>query len=516
MLISEALLVIVFSTNYKIGRLTMKIRCLALITGMLLVGCSAPAAGTELAAPTETPTLVSPPVDSTHLDLETETVPTPSQLAETGRYVVIDSDMGVDSVMGILYLLQAEGVDVKAITLAGDGLAHCQPGMRTALGLLALTGNEHTPVACGRDNPLKGDHAFPLEWREYSDGLAERLELPAGGEPSKINAVALLTSVIETAPHKATILAEGPLTNLAEALRARPDLVDKIEMVYIMGGALEVPGNVEEQPSAEWNTYVDPYATNLVFGSGAPVTLIPLDATNQVPATERSFQAFELNHSTPAAEVIYNLMLNYPSFYQSGENYFWDPLAAAFLTDPGLGTFEALRVQVDESGDEIGRTWVSEQGSVIQAATSAESERFLERFLSVLNGGTAVELPPIEEVVKIGSFYISGKTCEYNGLSEIPAGRVSLDIIAKPQGSINVLVVGTVDEGKGLGDLLAIDNCPGPPPWGQVVSVYESSDTIEEQTELVFSVQEKPIYLICFITPEPCDDFKIMGPIEVK
>jgi hypothetical protein len=139
--------------------------------------------------------------------------------------------------------------------------------------------------------------------------------------------------------------------------------------------------------------------------------------------------------------------------------------------------------------------------------------------LSVLNEGAAVELLPIEEdteAFKIGSFYISGKTCEYNGLSEIPAGRVSLDIIAKPQGSINVLVVGTVDEGKGLEDLLAIDNCPGPPPWGQVVSVYESSDTIEEQTELVFSVQEKPIYLICFITPEPCDDFKIMGPIEVK
>jgi pyrimidine-specific ribonucleoside hydrolase len=227
---------------------------------MLLVGCSAPAAGTELAAPTEMPTLVSPTATTIHLDLETETVPTPTRLAETGRYVVIDSDMGGDSIMAVLYLLQAEGVDVKAITVEGDGLAHCQPGMRTALGLLALTGNEHIPVACGRDNPLKGDHAFPQDWREYSDGLAEMLELPAGGEPSKMTAVELLTSVIEATPHKATILAEGPLTNLAEVLQAKPELVDEIEMVYIMGGALEVPGNVEEQPSAEWNIYVDPYA----------------------------------------------------------------------------------------------------------------------------------------------------------------------------------------------------------------------------------------------------------------
>jgi pyrimidine-specific ribonucleoside hydrolase len=497
----------------------MKIKYLLLIMGILLVGCSAPAAGTELAAPTEIATWVPATAAPAHLDLAKETVPTPTQLAETGRYVVIDSDMGVDSVMAILYLLQAEGVEVKAITVAGDGLAHCQPGMRTALGLLALTGNEQIPVACGRDKPLKGDLVFPQDWREYSDGLAEMLELPTGGGPSKMDAVALLTSVIEAAPQKATILAEGPLTNLAEALQARPDLVDKIEMVYIMGGALEVPGNVEEQPSAEWNIYVDPYAANLVFASGAPVTIIPLDATNHVPATERSFRAFEQNHSTPAAEVIYNLMRNDPSLYQSGENYFWDPLAAVFLTDPSLGIIKALKVEVDEGGADIGRTRVSEQGSVIQAATSADSERFLELFLSVLNEGAAVELLPIEEdteAFKIGSFYISGKTCEYNGLSEIPAGRVSLDIIAKPQGSINVLVVGTVDEGKGLEDLLAIDNCPGPPPWGQVVSVYESSDTIEEQTELVFSVQEKPIYLICFITPEPCDDFKIMGPIEVK
>ena len=97
-----------------------KSKYLALIMGILLVGCSAPAATATLLA------------------VETEAVPTPTQSAETGRYVVIDSDMGEDSVMEILYLLQAEGVDVKAITVAGDGEAHCQPGMRTALGLLAL------------------------------------------------------------------------------------------------------------------------------------------------------------------------------------------------------------------------------------------------------------------------------------------------------------------------------------------------------------------------------------------
>lgn len=498
----------------------MKNRYLALIIGILLVGCSAPAAATELAEPTETPTLVPPPAPSTQLDLATDTVPTPTQPEKSGEYVVIDSDMGGDSVMAILFLLQAEGVDVKAITIAGDGLAHCQAGMRTALGLLVLTGNEHIPVACGREKPLKGENAFPQILRAGADNLAEILELPDGGEPANMDAAELLTSVIEAAPNKATILAEGPLTNLAEALQARPDLVDKIEMIYIMGGALDVPGNVEEQPSAEGNIYVDPYAANIVFGSGAPVTLIPLDATNQVPGTERSFRAFEQNHTTPKAKVIYKLMQNDPSFYQGGGFYFWDPLAAAFLTNPGLGTIETFKVEVDESGEDIGRTRVSEQGSKIQAATSTDSERFLKVLLSVLNGGAEVELPPEtgdSMAFKIGSFYISGRTCEYNGLTEIPAGRVSLDIIAKPQGGGNNLVIGTVDEGKGIEDLLARDNCLGPPPWGQVVDFYQAAGTDEEHTELVFTVQEKPIFLICFTgDPDSCENFDVLGPIQVK
>jgi pyrimidine-specific ribonucleoside hydrolase len=481
----------------------MKIKFSVLIVVILLVGCSAPAA-------------------------------TPTQPVETGKYVVIDSDMGEDSVMAILYLLQADGVNVKAITVAGDGLAHCQPGMRTAgdglahcqpgmrtaLGLLALTGDEDIPVACGREKPLKGDLAFPQDWRTEMDNLAEMLDLPSGGEPAKMNAVELLTSAIEAAPNKATLLTEGPLTNLAEALQAKPELADNIEMIYIMGGALEVPGNVEEQPSAEWNIYVDPYAANQVFRSGAPVTLVPLDATNQVPTTERSFQAFEQNHETPAAEVVYNLMRNNPYRYQVGEFYFFDPLTAAILTDRSLGTIETVRVEVDESGDDIGRTRESEQGSVIQVARSADSERFLQLLLSVLNEGAVVKLPPVDEdipVVKIGSFYISGKTCEYNGLSEIPAGKVSLDISAKPQGIVNVLIVGTVAEGKGLDDLLAYDDlCDGSPPWGQNVSSYETSGTDEEQTELVFTVHKRPIYLICFSGPEPCDNFDILGPIEIK
>jgi pyrimidine-specific ribonucleoside hydrolase len=493
-------LVFEFSPIGQLGGWTMKTKHIMLILGILLVGCSAPAAS---------PTLLPEETDAATISLQPE---------DTRRYVVIDADMGEDSVMEILYLLQVEDVAVKAITVVGTGLAHCQPGMRTVLGLLALTGDEHIPVACGREKPLQGEVTFPQDWRSQMDSLAETLDLPAGGEPANMNAVDLLINAIEAAPHKATLLAEGPLTNLAEALQAKPELVDQIEMVYIMGGALEVPGNVEEQPSAEWNIYADPYAANQVFRSGVPVTLVPLDATNQVPTTERSYLAFEQNHATPAAEVVYDLMRNSPYLYSGGGNYFWDPLAAAILTDPSLATIETVRVEVVESGDDIGRTRVSEQGSSIQVARSPDSERFLMTFLSVLNGGAAVELFQMEEeieAVEIGSFFISAKTCEYDGLSEIPAGKVSLDITAEPQGIDNAMVVGTVDEGKGIDDLVAWDKCDQP-PWFNVVSFYETSGANEEQKELVFTVGEGSIYMVCFEDTDPCDQVNQIGPIEVR
>ena len=84
---------------------------------------------------------------------------------------IIDTDMAADDWMAILYLLQRPDVDVRAITVTGAGEAHCQPGVQNALGLTALAGRPQIPVACGRETPLKGDHAFPMDWRKNVDAL---------------------------------------------------------------------------------------------------------------------------------------------------------------------------------------------------------------------------------------------------------------------------------------------------------------------------------------------------------
>ena len=113
-----------------------------------------------------------------------------------------------------------------------------------------------------------------------------------------------------------------------------------------MGGALEVLGNVGfsgagiENQVAEWNIYIDPLAAQRVFASGAPITLVPLDATNDAPVNLDFYRNLEANHSTPEAEFVYRILTDQLDFIASGGYSFWDPLAAALLVDESLAVYQ--------------------------------------------------------------------------------------------------------------------------------------------------------------------------------
>ncbi|NOH04924.1 MAG: SnoaL-like domain-containing protein [Chloroflexi bacterium] len=315
---------------------------------------------------------------------------TPTPLAET-LHVIMEDDMARDGMDAILYLLKHPNVEVEAITVAATGEAHCESGVKHALGLVALNKSTGIPVACGRETPLSGDHAFPSPWRENADNLYG-LNLPEGGSASPLTAPELIASTIRESTQKITIVATGPLTNIAEALTAHPDIVENIRRIYIMGGAVEVNGNVGfsgvgiQNQVAEWNIYVDPRAANLVFNSGAPITLVPLDATNDVPATTRYYKTLEAHRSTAEAGFVYDLMDANLGMIQSGGTYFWDELAAAIATDESLATFKMFELQVvEEEGPESGYTKPTAGGAKIRVAVSANAERFEETFLNVLN-----------------------------------------------------------------------------------------------------------------------------------
>jgi inosine-uridine nucleoside N-ribohydrolase len=320
-------------------------------------------------------------------------VPSPaSTLSPTEMIVVIDTDLAVDDWMAILYLLQRPEVAVEAITVTGTGEAHCDPGVRNALDLAALAGNADIPVSCGREDPLLGDHAFPAGWRDMVDGLAG-LSLPANpNPPSSQTAVELLTSVIHDAPRRVVLVTLGPLTNVAEALQSDPSLVDRLKTIYIMGGAVHVPGNLQvsdvdiDNDVAEWNIYIDPHAAALVIDSGAPVTLVSLDATNHAPLTTSFYRHLEAHHTTPEADFVYRVLTQMQDFINCGGYYFWDPLAAAIGVDESLAACQpqALKV-IEDEGPESGRTLAAADGSVARVCSEANGAAFEEVFLNTLN-----------------------------------------------------------------------------------------------------------------------------------
>jgi pyrimidine-specific ribonucleoside hydrolase len=316
---------------------------------------------------------------------------TPNAVAADAQPIVIDTDMAADDWLAILYLLGRSDVDVQAITLTGAGEAHCSAGTRNALDLVALAGRPEIPVACGRETPLEGDHAFPTEWRQRVDDLLG-LRLPENSkEASSESAVELLIRTIQGSTQKVHLIALGPLTNVGELLEAEPGMVVNLEMITVMGGAVHVSGNVGsssniENEVAEWNIYVDPRAAALVFGSGAPITLVPLDATNYAPLTMDFYKRLEMDRTTSVAEFVYRVLTAQEENIRSGWYYFWDPLAAAIATEEGLSTFQEMPlVVVEGEGAESGRTLESERGFIMRVAMAADRARFETLFLDAVN-----------------------------------------------------------------------------------------------------------------------------------
>lgn len=324
-------------------------------------------------------------------------------------------------------LLTSTDIDVTAITVSGTGEVRCPAGVDVARGLLELTDRTDVPVACGRSTPLSGDHAFPDGWRDAADG-GWGLDLPSVAGPSdEGTAVELLRDVL-AAPNM-TVLTLGPATNLAEVFRADSTLAGRLSSIVMMGGAVDVPGNVALDAAgplpAEWNFYIDPVAAAEVIASGAPVTLVGLDATDQVPVSGDVVELLAANAQTEAAKLVHQALLNNPRVYEGGA-FFWDPFAAGVLLDPTLATTEQTPIEVvTADGPETGRTVRATAGPAVAVAVGADAEGFatlLIRTLAALPTGEspATLAPPAADVL----VQLRSGECTFSGPTEVGAGAV--------------------------------------------------------------------------------------------
>lgn len=268
--------------------------------------------------------------------------------------LVIDTDVAPDDLVAIAFLVATPSVEIAAISVTGAGEVRCEAGLRIVFGLLDRLGAPDIPVACGPETPTTGDRAFPPGFRENAERAAG-LDLPDSAREPAGDAVRLLADSFDgAAPGR--LLTLGPLTNVAIALEADPSLASRIESVWVMGGAVDVAGNVAGSPgvesentAAEWNVYVDPGALATVLASGVPVRLVSLDGTNQVPVRPGfADEVMALRDTSPAIGVLAELFEENP--YMTGGDYsLWDPLAAIFAVGFEPGSFSGARIEVDVS-----------------------------------------------------------------------------------------------------------------------------------------------------------------------
>ena len=305
--------------------------------------------------------------------------------------IVLDSDMAMDDLGAVLFLLQHPAVDLRAITVNGVAFAHCDGGVRAALGLLEVARAPQVPVACGREEAFPGGTPAPDAWRKSADDLYGAQVTTGQRQADDRPAARLLAETVAAAPGQIVVVAIGPLTNLAEAFQADPALAGQIKQIVIMGGALDAAGNVANEQEgitneyAEWNFFADPQAADIVLSSGAPILLVPLDATNDVPFTLSFYRRLGAAHATRPATFVYNLLyLNQGWFYEG--MYWWDTLTASAALDDGLLTLRDERVDViTDAGDETARLVRAADGAPVRLAVAADRAHFEALFLAALN-----------------------------------------------------------------------------------------------------------------------------------
>lgn len=315
----------------------------------------------------------------------TTSAPTTTTVVDSRTPVIFDYSPTVSDIGALAFLASHPDIRLIAVTLPGTGESHCVPGVAHTRGMLELLGYGEIPVACGPEQPTTGFNAWPTTWRIASD----EMDLPEADPNETRSAPQLIVDLVRESGAPVEIVTVGPLTNLSVALDIAPGFVDGLAGITIMGGAVDVAGNVFKNEVAEFNIWVDPTAAGAVFASGAPVTLIPLDATNFLPSGRVFFDALDGVAATPPAELVRDVWLANGDWIDNADGflYFWDELAAAVMVDESIVEFETRTLVVDDDLRE-NKGWTREDpsGHEVRVAISADRLAFEQLFIDTIVG----------------------------------------------------------------------------------------------------------------------------------
>lgn len=324
------------------------------------------------------------------------------------RRVIIDTDPGVDDAFALLFAMCSPELKIEAITPVAGNVA-LDLTLPNALRMVEIAGRTDVPVAAGASGPLMRK-LITAAYAHGENGLAGVAFPEPRTKPAPESAPEMIHRIVSGHPGEVSIIAIGPLTNVATAVRAYPSLSKTISEIVLMGGSLS-GGNVT--PAAEFNLYVDPEAAGIVFRSGIPLTMVGLDVTRKAILTEEYVKALEAGTGavSRAAGRIGRAITEQArrAGWPTGPAMH-DPLAVATFLDKSVVQLEPYFVAVETSGqftagETLGyrRAPLRESAPPLTASSSSavfddafkpnvyvavdlHVQRFFDRFISRLSG----------------------------------------------------------------------------------------------------------------------------------
>jgi len=300
------------------------------------------------------------------------------------RKVVWDMDPGIDDALALILALKSPEVRVAGITTVA-GNAPVETTSANARRVLEYLGAANIPVALGAASPLNRPLEDALSYHG-PDGLGN-CSLPPPKLPlHPLEARNFLVQSVLDAPDEVTLVATGPLTNVAYAFELQPKLPELLNRLVLMGGAygLTPYGKGNCTPFAEFNIWQDPEAAHLVFNSGADIFAVGLDVTMNPAACLNSQHLTQIKaRHTLAARLAAQLVEYEVKYHVCCRMH--DPLALAVLLDASLFDFISARVEVVKGHDldrGVTRILSSSSSQLIHVASAVDGSRFLKLFLS--------------------------------------------------------------------------------------------------------------------------------------
>lgn len=297
------------------------------------------------------------------------TLPAPGESAvpETRDKVLLDTDIGgdIDDAWALAFVLAHRQFEPLGITIT-DGNTPARA--RIACKLLKLTGRQRIPVAVGRSTNSEQEHQFA--WADDFTGI----------KPITQHAADFIVEQVRKHPGEITLIAVGPLQNLADALRKEPALGKYVKRVVLMSGCIYGTAS-ESKPKPEWNVVASTPDSQVVYGAGLPLTIVPLDSTTLVRLKdeERRKVAAYKSPLTFALESLYRLWLASPESRMT----LHDQLAVAETARPGtfFGKLEKLPLIVDDKGyTRVDR----DRGKMVTVCLQPKRDEFMQYYISEL------------------------------------------------------------------------------------------------------------------------------------